>query len=171
MKNLEIKASCDSIEKAREACARLGAEFQWRRRQRDIYFAAASGRRLKLRVEDNAPPLLVSYARPDERDARTCDYRLLDLYGKCHSECMAFFRSALPVVCEVSKMRELHTLEGTRIHIDEVDGLGVFVEFELPLDGRDEGEARAKAAELTEAFGIREEDLHGGSYCDMLSAP
>lgn len=47
-----------------------------------------------------------------------------------------------------------------RIHLDEVDALGAFVELEAPEDGAD------KIDRLTEALGIGE--LIPGSYSDLL---
>ena len=54
--------------------------------------------------------------------------------------------------------------EGVRIHLDDVDGLGSFVELEAPEDG----DQAAKVERLSEALAIADDDLIAGSYSDLL---
>jgi adenylate cyclase class IV len=46
--------------------------------------------------------------------------------------------SALGVLAVVKKRRTLLSLDATRIHLDNVDGLGDFIEFEVPVTGDDD---------------------------------
>lgn len=56
-----------------------------------------------------------------------------------------------------------------RIHLDQVDGLGSFVEFEaIASSGSDLSREEAQAKSLRQAFEIEEADLVGGSYCDLM---
>ena len=84
------------------------------------------------------------------------------------------FSLALLEICllytSVDKRREIHFLGNVKIHLDEVDGLGTFVEIEAidddgtrPLDA-----LRAQCEELMAAFGIRDGDLLAVSYSDLL---
>ena len=69
----------------------------------------------------------------------------------------------------VEKRRELSLYKNVRIHIDEVDQLGAFLEFEAVLDSqaRDEdGEPRVR--ELSARFALRPDELIAESYSDML---
>ncbi len=60
-------------------------------------------------------------------------------------------------------------MEGVRIHLDRVDGLGDFIEFEAVVaDGQDLKASAPLLADLRRSFGIRDEDLLGGSYSDLL---
>jgi len=77
---------------------------------------------------------------------------------------------ALGVRVRVSKRREVFLLGNTRIHLDEVECLGTFIEFEVVLDGDSSEEAGVKrTVELMEAFSIREADSVSGSYVDLVS--
>ena len=68
----------------------------------------------------------------------------------------------------VTKARRLFILEGVRIHLDRVDGLGDFIEFEgVAADGEDPGAFAELLADLRQSFGIRNEDLLGESYSDL----
>ncbi len=51
MRNIELKARIDDLDRAERLCRELGAAFQWTRRQTDVYFRVSDGR-LKLRIEE-----------------------------------------------------------------------------------------------------------------------
>ena len=71
----------------------------------------------------------------------------------------------------VEKRREIYLHHEVRIHLDQVQGLGTFLEFEAvladPLDSR-QGEARVEW--LSERFGLQTSDLLACSYSDLLLA-
>ncbi|HEY2146725.1 MAG TPA: hypothetical protein VGH32_02230, partial [Pirellulales bacterium] len=55
------------------------------------------------------------------------------------------------------------------IHLDEVEGIGRFLEFEAVLaDGLDDAAGERQVAESRREFGLVEADLLAGSYSDML---
>lgn len=59
-----------------------------------------------------------------------------------------------------------------RIHLDCVDGLGSFIEFEGVAAPGDADLMRFEAllADLRHSFGIEDTDLLSGSYCDLVLA-
>jgi adenylate cyclase class IV len=58
-----------------------------------------------------------------------------------------------------------------RIHLDRVEGLGDFIEFEaVAADGEDPARFTLLLASMRESLGIRDEDLLRGSYSDLLRA-
>ena len=70
----------------------------------------------------------------------------------------------------VRKTREIFLVGNVRVHLDEVEGLGSFVELEAVFDGSPGVEAaeRAKVARLLRELGVRDEDLVAGSYETLL---
>lgn len=71
----------------------------------------------------------------------------------------------------VSKTRQLFVLKGTRIHLDRVEDLGEFIEFEgLVAGDSNSGYLTPLLADLRRTFGIEEGDLLRGSYSDLLLA-
>ncbi len=57
----------------------------------------------------------------------------------------------------------------TRIHLDQVDELGTFVELEVVLDSNQTPEqGRSIASALMEKMGINESDLVSCAYADLL---
>jgi len=79
-------------------------------------------------------------------------------------------RRALGVAVVVDKRRDIYFLDNVKVHLDEVEGLGTFVEIEaIDLEGtRPLEELRAQCDELMQAFGVREADLLALSYSDLL---
>ena len=76
--------------------------------------------------------------------------------------------AALGTVAVVAKRRRVFLWEGVRIHLDEVEGLGSFIEFEAVLpDAGDLDTARAKVARLRTELGIPDDALVAVGYADV----
>jgi adenylate cyclase, class 2 len=76
---------------------------------------------------------------------------------------------SLGVRAVVSKRRRLFLWRDVRIHLDRVDGLGDFLEFEaVAHEQSDLADERQKVQQLRDAFGIRSEDLLDRSYSDLI---
>ncbi len=57
----------------------------------------------------------------------------------------------------------------TRIHLDEVDGLGAFLKLEIVLvDGQSDEEGNLIAAELVSLLRVQEKAIIGKAYIDLL---
>lgn len=166
-RNIELKGRCRDLGAAEAACRRLGAAFCWTRRQTDTYFRVQSGR-LKLRVEEPGGAVLVEYHRPDRPEARESRYRLTPVEDP--HETLAELERRHGVAARVAKTRTLYMHENVRIHLDRVEGLGDFVEFEAVIgEGADAAESRERLERLVAGFGIAPEDLCSTSYADMVS--
>jgi predicted adenylyl cyclase CyaB len=84
---------------------------------------------------------------------------------------MAALTETLGVRARVTKRRALYLWRGVRIHLDEVEELGDFIEFEAPVANDAETDtATGYVQELREAFGIGEGDLVESSYCELALA-
>jgi homotetrameric cytidine deaminase len=157
--NIELKARDRDPEATAERCLALGAEPQGELYQRDTYFKATHGR-LKLREHRDGPSELIAYRRirytrtpvPDPETLREA----LD--------------AAQQTAVVVSKRRRLFMWENVRIHLDEVDNLGTFLEFEAlvgpGLNTADE--AHAKVARLRAELAIETDAILTDSYSDLL---
>jgi len=165
-RNIELKARCPDLEAAREASRRIGAEFAAVLEQRDTYFVVPHGR-LKLRQTTGRGAELVAYSRENSVEVRGSDYRLVAVPDP--AGLIAALQSTLGVRGDVVKTRELWMWRRVRIHLDRVERLGTFLEFEAVLDPGEPDEAgHAKLAELRRALNVRDEDLVATSYSDLL---
>lgn len=137
--NLELKVKVDSYTKLINALRRINAEKKGILRQKDIYYKTGKGL-LKLRVEGNSYTL-IKYMR-DEKGKRWSNYELLRLEGKNPEK---YLNDIFNVDTTVEKKRILYLYKNTRIHLDEVKGLGKFLELEtLLVTTRKDAEARFK---------------------------
>jgi homotetrameric cytidine deaminase len=164
--NVELKARDLDPEATYARCLALGAVEAGVLAQRDTYFTGRRGR-LKLRVEDGERAELIAYRRPDSADASESTYVLAPV-GEPDALAEAL-DAALGTTVVVSKQRRLLLWEGVRIHLDEVEALGSFVEFEAVLpDAGDLDSARAKVGHLRESLGIVDDALVSVGYSDLL---
>jgi homotetrameric cytidine deaminase len=78
--------------------------------------------------------------------------------------------SAYGALATVAKTRRLLLWEGVRIHLDEVEGLGSFLELEALADpGSDLGAEHEKIARLRAELGIEDAHLVARSYADLVA--
>jgi cytidine deaminase len=165
--NVELKARCADLDLATERCAAIGAVEQGVLEQRDTYFSTVRGR-LKLRELGSGTSELLAYERVDDPEATESSYLLVPVPAP-HELSEALVAALGEPLVVVSKRRRLFLYEGVRIHLDDVDGLGSFIEVEAVLpDAGDAETARAKVARLRAELEIAEEDLVAGGYSDLL---
>jgi len=129
-RNVELKARDADPAATLERALALGASDEGVLTQRDTYFGRTRGR-LKLREQDGgreAGARLIAYVRPDGEEARTSAYRLAEVGDP--AALREALDAALGTLVVVDKRRHLLLYENVRIHIDDVEGLGAFVELE-----------------------------------------
>ena len=166
MQNVEIKARCADLASAKKIALGLGAQFAGELQQTDTYFNVARGR-LKLREINGRESQLIYYERPDESAARLSNYHIFPVTNP--ELLKAMLNGALGIWRVIEKQRELYWFENVRIHLDHVEGLGDFIEFEGILESADQTrEVQGKVAKLQQNFHISSSDLIGLSYSDLV---
>jgi homotetrameric cytidine deaminase len=177
MRNVELKARDPDPARTLERVVALGAEDRGEFRQRDSYFAGANGR-LKLREhEKGGSPLwdelieysseLIGYARPDSTEARTSVYHRVPVADVVPLR--DALEAAYGTLVTVAKRRHLFMWEGVRIHLDDVDGLGTFLELEAVAEpDSDLQTEHEKVARLRAELEIDDANLVATSYADLL---
>jgi predicted adenylyl cyclase CyaB len=164
VRNLEFKAHLGDPRAVLAQARELGADSWEDLRQTDTYFAVAAGR-LKLRETAGFQAELIYYQREENGASRPSDYEI------AHSADAEALRSvlskALGVLATVKKRRTLLVLDSTRIHLDNVEGLGSFIELET-LVKQDEAEARVRIDGLVRALGFDWSDCLRASYLDLM---
>jgi homotetrameric cytidine deaminase len=128
-RNLEIKARDPDPARSLERALALGAEDQGEIVQRDTYFARATGR-LKLREQTPGDTELIQYRRADESGPRVSHYRRVPASEPLKQA----LEAALGTLVVVEKRRRLLLAGHVRIHLDDVEGLGSFIELEAVGD-------------------------------------
>jgi homotetrameric cytidine deaminase len=165
--NVEIKARDPDPDGTAARCVALGAEDRGVLVQRDTYFAGRHGR-LKLREMGADGSELIAYRRPDAAESAASAYVLAPVADP--AALLEALDAALGSTVVVSKRRRLFIWENVRIHLDDVDGLGAFVELEAVLgSGEDElAGAREQVARLRSELEISDDALVSVGYSDLL---
>lgn len=166
MRNIEYKAELRDPALARAILTGLGATFILSFGQEDTYFRIPDGR-LKRRQTDDEPPEWIFYSRPNMPGPKVSDFTILD-DDRARER---FGLEPLPVWVVVKKRRDLWMMGTVRIHLDNVERLGNFLELES-LVTRDMPEAAARDAlerlrlSLVPALG----EPIDRSYSDLIAA-
>jgi homotetrameric cytidine deaminase len=166
-RNVELKARDPDPAATLSRALALGASDEGVLRQRDTYFGRARGR-LKLREQDGGPgptAQLITYVRPDAGEARTSAYRLAEVSDP--DALREALDAALGTLVVVDKRRHLLRYENVRLHLDDVEGLGRFVELEgVAATDSDLTREHELVAHLREALALG--DPVAVSYSDLL---
>ncbi|HEV2873933.1 MAG TPA: cytidine deaminase [Thermoleophilaceae bacterium] len=166
MRNIEFKARDPQPARTLELALALGADDRGEIAQTDTYFSRARGR-LKLREQQPGDAELIQYRRADAPGARESEYRRV-----ATADAPALrdaLDAALGTLVVVEKRRRLLLRENVRIHLDEVEGLGSFLELEA-VTGPDADLAaeRDKLERLRAELEIRDNALVPLGYSDLL---
>lgn len=168
MRNIELKARLANLDAARRVAESVASGRLGLQQQVDTYFHCRDGR-LKLREIDGLSAQLVWYARPDQQGPKASDYVLVPIADP--ETLKAALAAALGIRVVVRKRREIFLADNVRIHLDEVQELGRFLEFEAVLSPQvDDARGRAQLDELVALFSIDKSDLQSGSYADLIEA-
>ncbi len=168
-RNVELKARDRDPEATLALALRSGASDEGVLHQVDTYFRVATGR-LKLREQTGPDGVttatLVPYVRADEAVARTSSYRLVEIADPETFKAGMAETAGIEIVVE--KRRHLLLKDNVRIHLDDVQGLGSYVELEAVVpDGGDPQAEHAKVAELVQQLGMTEVVPDG--YAQLLA--
>lgn len=164
-RNVEIKAKVQELQAIRARVEPLADAGPTVLDQEDTFFVCPQGR-LKLRRFGGGAGLIY-YERPDSaqpKESRYLVHRTCDPEGL--REALA---AAWGIRGAVRKRRTLFLVGPTRVHLDEVDGLGDFVELEVVLKSEESvSDGIATAHELLAKLAISRADLVTGAYIDLI---
>ncbi|XP_077994416.1 uncharacterized protein LOC144448137 [Glandiceps talaboti] len=166
--NIEVKARIRNIEELKKTASELSDSDGEVMMQEDTFFQCEKGR-LKLRVFKNQdyPAELIFYERPDTLGPKSSDYHFT--YITDHEGLKVTLGKALGIKGMVKKTRMLYLVGQTRVHVDDVEGLGHYMELEVvmrPDQSQDEGMKIAN--ELMDKLNIKRDDLVVGAYMDLI---
>jgi predicted adenylyl cyclase CyaB len=166
--NIEIKATIKDFDKLKQIVEKFSDTPCEVSRQEDTFFHTPNGR-LKLRIRNSAPDcgLLIYYDREDRSGPKQSNYIIS--FTSDPVLLKTILSNALGVRGIVRKQRLLYRVGNTRIHLDEVERLGSFLEFEVELSsGHSPKQGKATAMKLMKKLGIEKTDLIERAYIDLL---
>jgi predicted adenylyl cyclase CyaB len=165
-RNIEIKARLHDLATFRKRVVELPASGPELLLQRDTFYSVLQGH-LKLREFGDGTSELIYYQRPDKAGPKTSKYTRTPIADAISMR--QLLGQVLETKAVVTKRREVFLTGKTRIHLDEVDGLGSFMELEVVLaEEETDSDGERTASLLMEQLGIRREDLIEQAYVDLL---
>jgi predicted adenylyl cyclase CyaB len=164
--NIEIKARTSIPDYIRACLLQHNASFKGTDTQTDTYFNSPNGR-LKLR-EGNIENNLIFYERDNEAGPKSSHFQLVkveDARGLKETLTISMGIKAI-----VKKSREIYYIGNVKFHIDQVPGLGCFVEIEAGnlLEDFPREKLQEQCDYYMNLFRIKTEELVEVSYSDML---
>lgn len=163
--NVEIKARCTNPAFIRNYLLSNNAEYRGTDEQTDTYFHVPHGR-LKLR-EGNIENNLIYYERSNQAGPKDSHFQLVKINDAAGLKEVLAKANGIKTV--VKKKREIYYIGNVKFHIDEVPGLGSFVEIEAGNIVADlsKDQLKEQCDYYLAAFNIKTEDLIEVSYSDM----
>jgi len=166
-RNIEIKAHVQNLSSIAQHAATIADQGPVEILQDDTFFACPTGR-LKLRSFSESSGELIFYQRADQQGPKE------SFYIRTPTSEPASLRQALSLaygeVGRVRKRRVLFIVGRTRIHLDEVEHLGSFLELEVVLREGELAESGVREAEaLMQRLGVDSSQLIDRAYVDLLA--
>ncbi|MFN8007052.1 MAG: class IV adenylate cyclase [Terriglobia bacterium] len=166
-RNVEIKARITSVAAIAPKAAALADKGPIEITQDDTFFRCDTGR-LKLRMFAPNEGELIYYRRANQQGPKESFYLVSptsdpEFLGELLSR-------AYGQIGRVQKQRTLYLAGRTRIHLDQVEGLGHFLELEVVLKEHESIEVGvSEAHELMARLGVEPSQLIEGAYVDLLA--
>ena len=166
-RNIEIKARIESVETLVPKAAAIADNGPIEIIQDDTFFRCESGR-LKLRAFSREDGELIFYRRANQQGPKE------SFYLRSPTSAPETLRDSLSLAYgqagQVRKHRTLFLVGRTRVHLDDVAGLGHFLELEVVLDEGEPTEIGVREAhELMTKLGVEPSQLIEGAYVDLLA--
>lgn len=165
LKNIEIKARITDYDKVKSLIEELCPTPVQTEHQEDTFFNTHKGR-LKLR-ETKTDSALIYYDRKDSFQPIQSDIAISFIENP--DTLKSVLSNSIGIRGVVKKKRILYKYGQTRIHLDEVEGLGRFIELEVVLKSDQtlkDGDTIAN--NLMDKFNIQKSDLVDVAYIDLI---
>ena len=163
---VEIKAQCANPSYIKGKLKAWNAKFMGVDHQIDTYFKVPIGR-LKMR-QGNIENQLIQYHRENQAAPKSS---LVNLYqSKEPEKLITILTNALGVKVIVDKLRHIYFIDNVKFHVDEVKGLGTFMEIEaINTTGEfTDKQLLTQCQHFMKELNINNEDLIRVSYSDLL---
>lgn len=164
--NIEIKARLDDIKLCTTLAANLADSEPQQLQQADTFFNCTTGK-LKLREIEGQSAQLIAYSRAETSGPKLSRYQVYPCANP------VLLKNTLSqsngILGMVKKHRQVYLVGRTRIHIDQVEGLGDFMELEVTLADQDSvSQGQQEAEVLMQQLQIQPEQLIKVAYFNLL---
>jgi len=167
MKNIELKVTLENFKNILLLLKKIKAKHKGMMHQIDTYYQFKDAR-IKIREIDKKIFELIIYQRPNSRGSKISNYRVYKLKGSALKNLKNNLKAKLGEKIIVSKKRNLYLYKNTRIHLDNVKGLGKFLELETVVNKPNLPEARKEHNFIKKVLLLNDYKNIHNSYSDIL---
>ncbi|MFC1784844.1 class IV adenylate cyclase [Candidatus Neomarinimicrobiota bacterium] len=165
LKNVEIKARITDYDKVKRLVEDLCHNPIYTEQQEDTFFNSSKGR-LKLRESDGESEIIY-YDRSNSYEPKQSDIAIS--FTKNPDSLKSVLSKSNGIRGIIKKKRILYKYGQTRIHLDDVEGLGNFIELEVVLEQNQTSKDGERIAyNLMNKFDIQKTDLIDIAYIDLI---
>ena len=165
--NIEFKAKLNNRNLAENIIAKYSQASPEILKQQDIFYNFKPGR-LKMRTVNSSESELIFYIRHNITGIKISKFNRIKL--KNPRLVNSVLSKLMGKIGEVKKIRTLYLKENIRFHLDEVIGLGNFIEVEYILPKNERRElAEKKVDDIIKILKIKKKDFIDVSYMDMIN--
>jgi adenylate cyclase class 2 len=172
MIEVEAKVRINDIEGMEKRITEQGAEYKGTIKQADEYFDFPdmrifnSGGAFRVRAADGSYRVTYKGVKKDEE---TTSREEIEIAIESAEKMIKILENmGLIRLCEIKKKRKVYLLAGLKISLDEVEGLGCFMEMEGMANSEAEYKEKKKEIfKLLDKLGVPAEDISQRSYMEM----
>lgn len=174
MIEVEVKVHAQHAD-VKERLEELGADHVLDKTQQDTYFSAphrdfaSTDEALRIRRENNETRITYKGPKLDEETKTREEHETT--VGSAEEARAVFELLGFEKFGTVEKKRQVYELDGTTVTLDDVDGLGEFVEVEKDVDDEAGVDApRTAILDTLERLGLDADDSVRDSYLELLQS-
>ncbi|WP_297074202.1 class IV adenylate cyclase [Thermococcus sp.] len=162
---VEVKFRVD-FEKTKLKLESLGAFFVGEELQEDVYFSLPLPKLLRVRKIENLEKSFLTYKEIKD-PGRNEEFDELEVeVSDFHTTVEILRRLGYMEDVTVRKRRLVYRLDGVTFELNDVEGLGGFLDIEVISE--DVGEAKRKIWEVAKRLGLSEEDVEPRLYQELI---
>jgi predicted adenylyl cyclase CyaB len=163
MLNFELKTKISNCAEILERIKNIGAIYKETMNQIDYYFQIGTEKE-KIREINHHTISLISYKRSEKNGRKDSNYVIKEISQEQKESLL----KEKPLLCLVDKNRQLWMYKNTRIHIDNVVGLGNFMELETVVKDISKNQGLNEFKEVVKKLEIDLEETEPFSYSDLI---
>ncbi|KAI1718409.1 CYTH domain-containing protein [Ditylenchus destructor] len=165
-KTVTLKARVDDVEQMESAIFHLTESMGYLRFSQDIYFDVPFGQ-MKLRIKQPGQDRgeLISYKQTNNIGPNFSESRVTEVHGV--QRLRNTLALSLTELGTISKKRRIYVKENIHVNLDEVEGLGCFLDIDIHSNGRKTEEVLKQAEAVQQTLCIQNSQLIPFSYFEL----
>lgn len=167
MRNIELKVKIYNFKELSHLLKKIGGKYKYLVNQTDTYYNCGKNY-LKIRETNKKFVDIIYYQRPNKFKYKVSNYQIWKLSKVQIKTIKTIFKNIFGIKVMVIKKREVWQYKNTRIHLDQVNFLGRFLELETIIIKNKFIIAKKEYSKIIRLLNLLQYKKYANSYCDLL---